>query len=211
MAKPKCKYCLETIDKIDKFVLTTETINGKNKKINLHNSCVQDYQELMEYKKHEVAWFNNTYEQIKELLEYTSEQKLPNSLITRIQDLRNGTITKRGEGRVVKSKDGYKYEMIFDCLLSNGDNIRWAMSNKSFKNETSKINYLMAIVESNINDSYELFNSRERNKTCAISNSVIKEELKLLELEENQKGKENIIHIKKESKGISQFLDEDDF
>lgn len=208
MANPKCQYCTEQINQADKIVLIEKTKNGKDKRINLHSNCVEDYKELMEYKKNEIMWFNEVYEQLMELLEYTSEQKLSKSLITRIQDLRNGTIMKKGEGRVIKSKDGYKYEMIFDCLLSSGDSIRWAMDNKSFKTENTKINYLMAIVEANINDSYVLFNARERNKTCGTVNAIIEEEIKMEEFIKRTEIKEII--VKKSSGGISKFLEEDD-
>lgn len=210
MAKQKCKYCLEELDKKDKFIFIEKTANGKDKRINLHNECVGDYNELMEYKKNELYWFNEVYEQLMELLGYSSEQKLPKSLITRVQDLRNGTVMKRGEGRVIKSKDGYRYEIIFDCLLACGDKIRWAMDNKSFKTENTKINYLMAIVEGGINDSYVLFESRERNNSNGISNSIIEEAIKMEEIIK-EKPKQEVIIVKKQNTGISKFLDEDDF
>lgn len=209
MARSKCKYCNEEIlTKDDKLVITEELKSGNMKRINLHKKCEEEYKELMEYKKNELYWFDQVYEQLKELLEYTSEQQLPKSLITRIQDLRNGTVLKRGEGRVIKSKEGYKYEIIFDCLLASGDSFKWAMKNNTFNKEVNKINYLMAIVENNINDSYELYISRSRNNrnNC---NDIIEEEKKIVELEEKQKLKP--IENNKNKKGILKFLEDDDF
>lgn len=207
---PKCKYCLEQINKEDKYILIEKDSKGNDKKINLHINCVEEYKELIKYKNNELHWFNEVYEQLMDLLGYSSNQKLPKSLITRIQDLRNGTIMKKGVGRVVKSKDGYKYEIIFDCLLSSGDNIRWCMKNKTFKNENSRINYLMAIVEANINDSYVLYNEREIMKEINNSNQIIDEEIKMEKII-NKKEEKIIPIIKKEKVGISRFLDEDDF
>lgn len=208
MAKPKCKYCEEVIqNKDDKLVIIEKTKTGKPKRINIHKNCEEDYKELIKYKENELYWFNQVYEQIKELLGYTKEQKLPKFLIVRLQDLRNGTIVKKGEGRVVKSKEGYKYEIMFDCLLSSGEAIRWAIKNKNFINEKTKINYLMAIVESNINDNYLLYLSRERNKSNEITNDIITEEVRMEEIINNTT--KNV--VKKNNSGISKFLDEDDF
>lgn len=208
MAKPKCKYCEEIIqNKDDKLVIIEKTKTGKPKRINIHKNCEEDYKELIKYKENELYWFNQVYEQIKELLGYTKEQKLPKFLIVRLQDLRNGTIVKKGEGRVVKSKEGYKYEIMFDCLLSSGEAIRWAIKNKNFINEKTKINYLMAIVESNINDNYLLYLSRERNKSNEITNDIITEEVRMEEIINNTA--KNV--VKKNNSGISKFLDEDDF
>lgn len=208
MARSKCKYCGEEIlTKDDKIVITEELKTGNIKRIRLHKKCEEEYKELMEYKKNELYWFDQVYEQLKELLEYTSEQNLPKSLIIRIQDLRNGTIFKRGSGRVIKSKEGYKYEIIFDCLLASGDSFKWAIKNNTFNKEINKINYLMAIVEGNINDSYELYMSRSRNKNNNC-NDIIEEERKITELKEKQK----VSPIENSNKkGILKFLENDDF
>lgn len=206
MSKAKCKYCNEEINKEDKLVLFKETKRGKSIKINIHKKCESNYNELMQFKENELYWMNQIYEQIKELLGYSKEQRLPNSLITRIQDLRNGTVMKKDYGRIVKSKEGYRFEIIFDCLLSNGDNIRWAMKNNTFAKESNRINYLMAIVENNINDSYNLFVSRERLKENRVNNEIIEEESKIIVPKFKK-----CTTPKKESGGIAKFLDEDDF
>lgn len=209
MPKPKCKYCLEEINKEDKYIHIELTKLGKEKRISLHNKCIEEYKELMEYKANELYWFTQVYEQLMELLEYNSNQKLPSSLITRIQDLRNGTIMKKGEGRVVKSKDGYKYEIIFDCLLASGDNIRWAMKNKTFKNESNRINYLMVITESNINDSYISYEQRQRGNVIINFNNMINEEIEIQKRIENINNNAKTINTK-DKNGISKFLDNED-
>lgn len=206
MANIKCKYCNELLLKADADLIIEITPKGNKKKIFLHKKCVDEYNELLEYKKNEITMFNEIYEYIKEFIDYSSEQILPRNLVTRIQDLRNGTIMQKGVGRVVKSKDGYPYAVIFDTFLSNADDIRWAMANKTFKNENGKIAYLMAIIDSHINDTYMRFQNAEDFNNIKKKNNIVEEEKEV-----------NYIHIPKaniklnKGTGISKFLDEDEF
>lgn len=202
MGKAKCRYCGEPINKEDKLILTEFTVHDKIKNIFLHNQCENDYKELMEYKQEEIKWFNEVYEYIKELLGYIDCQQLPKSLITRLYDLRNGTTMVRGVGRVVKSKEGYKYDVILNTFLTNSDTIRWAFNNKSFKNEQNKINYMMVIVDSNINNTYIEMSSK-------LSNDIIKKRNDLSDLIIPINTVDNL--PMKKNTGISRFLDEDDF
>lgn len=203
MPKAKCRYCETVIEKEDHLIILEKTKTGKDKRIHLHNKCEKEYKELMEYKKNELKWFDEVYEYILELLNYTSEQKLPKFLITRLQDLRNGTIVKKGIGRVVKSKNGYKYEVILDTFLKKGDSIRWAFKNKTFINEHNKINYMMAIIESEINDTYIEVSTLKQVENTKKQNNIIEEH--------------NIVNLNNKvtyeidrTKGISKFLDDDD-
>lgn len=204
MRNVKCKYCNELIkESEDLIIIKGKTKSNKTKNINLHKQCEQDYIELMEYKENEISWFNEVYEYIKELLNYSETQKLPNSLVTRIQDLRNGTIMQRGVGRVVKSKDGYTYQTILNTLLTLSDKIRWAFNNKDFTGESNKINYMMAIIDSNINDLVVRENTTNNNNNIKVRNNLIKDD--------NENSKRKKVDYIPQSKGISKFLDEDDF
>jgi hypothetical protein len=202
MAKPKCKYCDEIIEKDDLYIINTTTSTGKEKKIRLHKQCLNDYNELMEYKNNEIKWFNETYEYLKELLNYTNEQKLPKSIIIRIQDLRNGVIIEKGIGRVVKSKEGYPYDIILDTLLSNADVIRWAIEQKNFTSENNKINYIMAIVDSHINDSYIASQNKQTIEDIKDRDNIIAEEHVIIPI------KKEI--VQKKNTGISKFLEDDE-
>lgn len=204
MRKVKCKYCNELITEEDSLLKIKEITNtGKTKSINLHKKCEQEYQELMEYKESEIKWFNEVYEYIKELLNYDDIQKLPNSLVTRIQDLRNGTVMQRGVGRVIKSKEGYTYQTILNTFLTLSEKIRWALENKDFNSEASKISYMMAIIDSNINDLVVQENTINHNDNIKIRNNLINDD------NENRKRKK--VDYIPQSKGIAKFLDEDDF
>lgn len=204
MRKVKCQYCKEFILEASEVLrLEEQTQAGKIKKVNIHKKCEKEYRELMNYKENEIKWFKDLYEYIKELLSYNETQKLPNSLVTRIQDLRNGTIIQRGVGRIVKSKDGYTYQTILNTFLTLSEKIRWAFDNKDFTNESSKINYMMAIIDSNIND---LVVSENINNNT----NQIKERNNLIKDENDNLRREKVEYIP-QSKGISKFLDEDDF
>lgn len=211
MRKIKCKYCGEMIVNIEDLFSIFETNSiGKEQKISLHQHCCNQYTELMEYKKYEVKWFNEIYEHIKELLLYTSEQKLPKSLIIRIQDLRNGTIIERGIGRVNKSKEGYPYQIILDTFLDNGDAIRWSFANKTFETENQKINYMMAIIDSNINNNYISFKNKLETSEIKQRDNIIEEEKILENNIQNNLIIQNKI-IPKHKNGISSFLNDDEF
>lgn len=206
MAKVKCKYCNEFLLKSDAHIIIETSSKGIEKKIFLHSKCVNDYHELMEYKQNEITLFNEIYEYTKELLGYSSQQRLPNSLVIRLRDMRNGTIMQKGVGRVIKSKEGYPYEVIYDTLLSNADSIRWAMSNKTFKNEINRTNYLMAIVDSHINDTYLRFKTKEDFNNVKKRDNIIEEEKEV--------NHTPILMINKtiiKNTGISKFLNEDEF
>ena len=205
MAKVKCRYCNKLLLKADSHILIETTLNGVEKNIFLHNECVNDYKELMKYKQNEVVLFNEIYEYIKELLGYSSQQRLPNNLLVRLRDMRNGTIMQKGVGRVIKSKEGYPYEVIYDTILSNADSIRWAMNNKTFVSEINKINYLMAIVDSHINDTYIRFQTKEDFNNIKKRDNMIEEEKECGYI--SSTGNNTL----DKNTGISKFLNDDEF
>lgn len=209
MSKPKCKFCNKIIEKKDRFVIIEKTKNGNVKKINLHEKCIKKYNDLMEYKANELKWFDEIYEYIKQLFKYDTNQKLPRYIITNIQDLRNGTIMIKGKGRVVKSKEGYPYDIIMDTLLQYDDSIIWAFNNKSFKTEKQKFNYMMAIVEDKINDVYlqhlRLKESSKYNQTMQ------KEEVTMINNQIESKNIINKINKKNSGSSIISFLEKDEF
>ncbi|KGM93546.1 hypothetical protein IRP63_14225 (plasmid) [Clostridium botulinum] len=201
--KVKCRYCNEFLTIDEAIILSKQNSKGNLIKIFLHKKCEQDYNELMEYKENEIKWFDELYEHIKGVLAYTKEQQLPRYLITRLQDLRNGTVMQRGVGRVIKQKEGYKYDVILNTFLTCGDDIRWSIGNKSFKNEHQRINYMMAIIENNINDIYIGMQRNQSVKNIEKRNDLIEEENINIQINKQ-------IKINKGKKGISKFLEDDE-
>ncbi|EQB9784618.1 hypothetical protein ACYZ70_001500, partial [Clostridium botulinum] len=180
------------------------------KKTKIHKQCEKEYDDLMEFKSNELKWFDELYNHIKIILGYTNEQLLPNYLITRLQDLRNGTVMQKGIGRIVKSKEGYKYEVILDTFLSQSDKIEWVFNNKQFKNERNKINYMMAIIENNINDNYIYFQEKENSQIRKKQNNLMQEEKEFIKHNKNLTKSNLLINKEHKQKGISKFLEEDE-
>ena len=53
------------------------------------------------------------------------------------------------------NKDGeqmYTFKMILYAVMTHADEIKWAFSNKDFKNESHKINYLMVVIGNDMNN-----------------------------------------------------------
>ena len=103
--------------------------------------------------------------------------------------------------RLAKLREFYTYDVIGSAFAYSHDAIKWALSNKTFKNEFGKTSYIMAIVESNINDVYLDSKRKEsqKSKKINIESSV---DMELLS--------EEIITPAYKSKGkdISEFLDD---
>ncbi|NFF75927.1 hypothetical protein FCV38_02740 [Clostridium sporogenes] len=207
---PKCKYCEEVIKKEDLIIKIDINSKGKEKKIKIHKQCEKQYDDLMEFKSNELKWFDELYNHIKIILGYTDEQLLPNYLITRLQDLRNGTVMQKGIGRIVKSKEGYRYEVILDTFLSQSDKIEWAFNNKQFKNEKNKINYMMAIIENNINDNYIYFKEKENSQIRKKQNNLMQEEKEFIKHNKDLINNNLSVSKKYKKNGISKFLEEDE-
>lgn len=207
---PKCKYCGEVIKKEDLIIKIEVTPKGKEKKIKIHRQCEKEYDDLMQFKANELKWFDELYLHVKVILDYTDEQLLPNYLITRLQDLRNGTVMQKGIGRIVKSKEGYRYEVILDTFLSQSDKIEWAFNNKQFKNEKNKINYMMAIIENNINDNYIYFKEKENLQIRKKQNNLMQEEKEFIKHNKELTNNNLLINKEHKQKGISKFLEEDE-
>lgn len=211
MRAVKCKYCGEMITREeDKHVIIGETKTGKPKRINVHTWCLEGYNKLEEFKANEILWWDRLYQYIHtNVLGYDDSVKLPRNLITRLQDLRNGTITKKLEGRVILSKDGYGYDVILNTFLTHGDNIRYALNHKTFNNEQQKINYIMAIIDNNINDVYLEMKELEKQKMLSEQEKQINKE----QIEFAMQVQEEVAPQKEKGKSkVMNFIsDEDDW
>ncbi len=79
-----------------------------------------------------------------EILCYSPSMKFPRFLENRIKKLAKGDSQTK---ELV-----YSYKMILCSFMKEKDNIKYWISHKEFENENHKIAYMMAIVESNMND-----------------------------------------------------------
>lgn len=99
----------------------------------------------------------------------------------------------------LKELDFYGYEVIFETIQRSEKNIEYALTVKEFKNDSSKISYLMAIVKNNINDVYKELQRNERKA--------------MLFIEEDTQGLTDIqkIQSKQQEKDIRKWLEEDEW
>lgn len=145
----KCKYCNLEIDEKDlgkyqqldrkknpKFRLTK---SGEKRPVYFyaHKNCYENK------KKQRIAW-ESLYEYVRNKY---FEKIVPSGTVTRLQDLRNGSSRMGG---IIQSKQGYSYETILDCFEENEGVINKYISQKSFNTDTQRGNYIMTIIERNI-------------------------------------------------------------
>lgn len=114
-----------------------------------------------------------------EVLNYDSNQYLPPYFLKRINDLGKN----------------YPFEVILETFKNNADTLKYWMSQEDkFENESGRLNYIMAIINSKINDEYEKWRARERQ---AQIEENIEVNVDLLDVE---------LTNKKSDSGISDFL-----
>lgn len=102
----------------------------------------------------------------------------------------------------LKKMSFYPNEVILDTLKQNYDDIKYSISNKTFKNDSQKVSYIMAIISNNINKVYQEYKKKLREEELLKAQSE-KSTLQStdIEIKSNQKQK---------NKDISYFLGGDD-
>lgn len=131
--------------------------------------------------KLEKQQWDTLYEYIKnEILKYEKTMKLPKKLILRLIGLHEGKFMANNK---IKPMAQYGYDVILLTFKLNKFDIINALSDKSkFKDESHMINYMMAIIESKINDTVlrleTVKTSSDKCKNIEISESQNKAEYK---------------------------------
>jgi len=107
--------------------------------------------ETIQEKIHYNNWCE-LYEYVKQnILGYSKDMKLSKYTILKIQGLENGQNVKNSNQKI---EAYYDYKTILLTFKFKKQEIVNAMSKLEFKDEKHKINYIMKIIESNINDIY---------------------------------------------------------
>lgn len=174
-----CKICGKKILKEEAYCVSRMYLSKKGKdagnfKTQKKYYCSKEEYENVEYEKmKEVCMWKELYNFVRiEVMKYSKNQSLPPLLISRIQDLRNGSVILPKVGKIKQSKEGYSYEVILETFKKHLQNINFWISKKQFKNEQQKINYIMAIINGNIND---IYNSKKETEKRTEQN-IINEE-----------------------------------
>ena len=101
-------------------------------------------------KKEENRQWNALYEYVKkEILEYTDDMQLPRFMILRLRGLRNGKFMANKNSKPMAS---YDYNTILLTFKACKYDILRYTKQGIFKDEQHRFNYIMVIIENNIND-----------------------------------------------------------
>lgn len=139
-----------------------------------NNTEWEQWCELYEYVKHEI-------------LQYDENMQLPKFMIYRLRGLHKGNFIAN---KKTKPMAHYGYDVILLTFKICKPDILKAMRNKTFKDEQHKFNYIMTIIESNINDVVLRLKRKQRHK----------EQIKKMDI--SQIERQNIAKYRKKSKEL---------
>lgn len=112
-----------------------------------------------------MAW-ENLYYYVKNLLGYDENQALSRTMVLRLKGL---STNKFIENNAIESTANYSYEVILNTFKFCSVDIQKALRTNRFVNESHKFNYLLKIVEQNINTVYMKMRNLEKAKEEAKS------------------------------------------
>lgn len=109
------------------------------------------------------------YFYVKGLLGYDGNQALSSTMVLRLKGL---LTNKFIENNNIESTANYSYEIILTTFKFCSADIQKALRTNNFKDETHKFNYILKIVEKNINTVYMKMKNVEKAKEEA-KNTVV--------------------------------------
>ena len=95
--------------------------------------------------------WENLYYHVKNLLGYDENQALSNTMVLRLKGLLTNKFIENGN---IESTANYSYEVILNTFKFCKLDIDKALKTNNFKDEMHRFNYLLKIVEKNINTVY---------------------------------------------------------
>ena len=95
-----------------------------------------------------IDW-DNLYQYVRKLLGYDETMALPKFMVVRLKGLTKGKFIANNR---TKPMAQYSFNTVYLTFVYCKNEIQRVLQTKSFKNEQNKFNYIMAIVENNIND-----------------------------------------------------------
>lgn len=104
-----------------------------------------------------------------EILSYDENQSLPSNMVLRLKGL---LTNKFMENNNIKSTANYSYQTILNTFKFCSPEIRKALKTKSWTSEQHKFNYILKIVENNINNVYLRMLNIEKAKEEARNTTV---------------------------------------
>ena len=101
------------------------------------------------------------YFHVKRLLGYDENQALSSTMVLRLKGL---LTNKFIENKNIESTANYSYETILNTFKYSSFDIQKALKSNNFKDESHKFNYILKIVEKNINTVYMKMKNLEKAK-----------------------------------------------
>lgn len=116
-----------------------------------------------------VDWESLYYYVKNDILGYDENQSLPSYMVLRLKGL---LTNKFMENNNIKSTANYSYQTILNTFKFCSTEIRKALKTKSWTSEQHKFNYILKVVEGNINNVYmrmkNIENAKEEAKNTTI-------------------------------------------
>lgn len=113
--------------------------------------------------------WENLYYYVKNLLGYDENQALSNTMVLRLKGL---STNKFIENSNVESTANYSYEVILNTFKFCSVTIQKALRTNNFRDESHRFNYILKIVENNINNVYLRMRNIDKAKEEAKSSTV---------------------------------------
>ena len=127
--------------------------------------------------------FETLYKYVKKILGYDDDMALSKFMVLRLKGLSEG---KFHANKKIKSTANYDYKTIYLTFVYCKMDIQKALQTKTFQNEQNKFNYIMAIVENNINDVVIKLKNAKKSKEVA-QRQIDKVEIDILSTTNNSK------------------------
>lgn len=116
-----------------------------------------------------IAWESLYYYVKNDILSYDENQSLPSNMVLRLKGL---LTNKFMENNNIKSTANYSYQTILNTFKFCSPEIHKALRTKSWTSEQHKFNYILKIVEGNINNVYMRMKNVEKAKEEAKNTTV---------------------------------------
>lgn len=134
----------------------------------IRNGCENMARKKMS-KEEKIAW-EQLYNYVKSnVMKYDENQALSKNMILRLKGLLTGKFI---ENKNIENTANYSYEVILATFKYCSPDIQKALRSNQFKDEQHKFNYVLKIVDKNINDMYMRMNNVKKAKEEAKNTSV---------------------------------------
>ena len=131
---------------------------------------LEEKEKVKKLSEQELQEWDDLYQYVKRnIMGYDENQALPSNMVLRLKGLLSGKFI---ENNNTKNRANYSYVTILNAFKSCSNTVQNALRTNKFKDEMHKFNYVLKIVEPNINDVYIRMKNVERAKEEAKNTSV---------------------------------------